>query len=517
MTMTIHNQAHANHVDRYSYNFKKKNTASVATSSQVTLSDQHIRTSRSQNPETYTSHIAANRKVLDIASLEGRQNAAKDYDSILASLRAQYSESRAMSMFDEIMRADGFERIEYSDAHIAMQGGYSDTLTGLTQKPSGVVHEDQAALVDKLSPDTSSENMVLHSSLAAAIQGDKAVVSAESWAVYGASRPYSSELQAYWQGRYKEAVQDDADFDVDSYMAVLPESSQRSVVSVNDDLGTMVSRILAENGIELGSGEYLEFKIDAQDGIMVGGNWECGDYAFSDIFNASEEFVAAFKAQMVNPPLEDVTGLQGSFDQGDRSIAYSVSRSVIFSADTPSTAVVNDRLGVTGKGYTYVKKAGDYFDPNAGSYSITAKPQLYDHFTLGQEKFAENIEKCKNAANAVLTRAIQSGTPVHGDVSREEVEKIRAQSYTNWQNYNANLTMYDSSGNIVQGGEASHAEHASGDQVDDVPDYTPSTEKKDGKTEDSRKVAFEQLARQIRSRYSSVLTSKTTASLKKWS
>ena len=471
-------------------------------------SDQFIRSSPSTVFNNYSaSKYSANRSAPDIISIEARQQAAKDYDAILSDLRKKYAEPEAMRRFDEIMRADGFERLEYSNANIPMSLSSNDSLTGLVERPTGISHADQAGLISQLHPDTDSKNMVLHSMMASAVRGDEAVVSAESWAVYGASRPYSDEVRDYWQNRYKDSAQSQADFDVDSYMAALPDASQRSIVSANAGMGSMVSSILAENGITLGEEEYLEFKLDADGEMLVGGNYTVNERDLTEIFKSAEGFLDAFNSQMSNPPLEDVSGLDGAFRDGDRSAQYSATRSIVFSTDEPSAAVVNDRLGVIGKGYTYVKKAGDYFDPNAGSYSVAAQPSLYDHFTKGQDAFAANIDKCRNAANNALAEAVRTGQPVQGNASREEIDQIRAQSFADWQNYNENLTLYDESGKIVSGGDPQTETMENTRPESKILSESPSyIEEEQVNSEEERMASLQKIIAQIQSKYFAIDT-----------
>ncbi len=310
-------------------------------------------------------------------------------------------------------------------------------------------------------------------------------------------------MRDYWQNRYKDSTQSQVDFDVDSYMAALPDASQRSIVSANAGMGSMVSGILAENGITLGEGEYLEFKLDADGEMLVGGNHTVNEHDLTEIFKSAKGFLDAFNSQMSNPPLEDVSELGGAFRDGDRSAQYSATRSIVFSADEPSAAVVNDRLGVIGKGYTYVKKAGDYFDPNAGSYSVAAQPSLHDHFTQGQDAFAANIDKCKNAANNALAEAVRTGQPVQGNASREEIDQIRAQNFADWQSYNENLTLYDESGKIVSGGGEPHTEPVNDARSESriLPESPSSIEEEQVNTEEERMAEWRKIVERIRSQY----------------
>ena len=235
--------------------------------------------------------------------------------------------------------------------------------------------------------------------------------------------------------------------------------------------------------------------------MLVGGNHTVNERDLTEIFKSAKGFLDAFNSQISNPTLEDVSELGGTFRDGDRSAQYSATRSIVFSADEPSAAVVNDRLGVIGKGYTYVKKAGDYFDPNAGSSSVAAQPSLYDHFTKGQDAFAANIDKCRNAANNALAEAVRTGQPVQGNASREEIDQIRAQIFADWQSYNENLTLYDESGKIVSGGEEPQTE-----MVENTRPESKIFSEEEINSEEERMASLQKIIAQIQSKYFAIDT-----------
>ena len=444
--------------------FNARNSAARSSSPATGVVDQFVRSSVPGFLQAYSAPKGVlNSAAPDLTSIAGRQQAAKNYDAILKDLRTRYAEPEAMRRFDEIMRADGFERFEYSSTELPLSGSNS-TAAGLANRPVEILPLEHADAIRQMPRDTTSANMVLHSSVHAGMQGDEAAVATESWAIYGAERPYSEEMQAAWQSRYKDAAQKDAGVDLDAYMAGLSDAAQRSVVSTSSDIASRVSRILQENGVELGSGEYLDFSVFVDDRgeefLQVGGNWGMNgpQLPLGDIFGGDKEFVAAIKRRMADPPVENPFQEDGDFQDGDRSVEYSVSRRVTFRADEPSTAVMNDRLGVTGKGYTYVKKAGDYFDPEAGSYSVRAQPPMTDLFVKGQEQYMLDRSKCKAAADRTLAEALETGAPVAGTISRVDIDKTVVASAAAWEAYNDSVDWYDcATGEIIDhAGDGKH-------------------------------------------------------------
>lgn len=373
----------------------------------------------------------------DITTAAGRQEAGKNYDAILKELRGQYDEPEAMRRFDEIMRADGFERVEYANSCVSFAlGDKDDKAGGFPHHPGALTRGPHFELMMPLGSSVKDMNIVMMSKVSGLPVDGKAQIAAESWAIYAAERPYSEAMQSYWQNRYMDSAQEQADFDVGEFMAALPDAAQRSVVAVDEDFGALVSDILQRNGIELENGSRLEFDLDCRGAVIVRGG---GGVVLDDFFRSSPEFMAAFKDRMSNPPPENISPLAESFRDGDRSVQYSTARSFFFRAGEPAATVTVDYLGVAGEGYTYVKKAGDYFDPRAecvGATSGVIFPILPGEDMMGMD--GESVA----ATNAFLARAIEEGEPTGGDISFDDVNQLRKEKTDRYWAWSDSIDWY---------------------------------------------------------------------------
>lgn len=403
--------------------------------------DVFTRASKQKTAATYGQSVAADKPAAtwaaDITTAEGRKEAGKNYDAILKELREQYNEPEAMRRFDEIMRAEGFERVENANSCVSfVLGSDDDKAGGFPHHPIALSRMPHDELTRQLGSSAKDTNIVMMSKVSGIPVDGKTQIAAESWVVYGAGRPYSDSMQSSWQNRYLDSAREQAGFDIDEFMAALPDASQRSVVAVDDGFGALIDDILRQNGIELESGSRLEFDVDCRGDLIVRGG---GDAVPDGIFRSSPEFLAAFQEHMNNPPPEDISQFASSFEDGDRSVKYSTTRSVFFRSGEPSATVTVDYLGVAGEGYTYVKKAGNYFDPRAESVGATSGVILP---VMPGEDMLEMDGESVAATNAFLARAIEAGEPTAGDIGFDDLDRLREEKMDRYWAWSDGMDWY---------------------------------------------------------------------------
>jgi hypothetical protein len=411
------------------------------------MTDSFTRSAEKTAAPTYPApQKTAQTKGPDVITIEGRQAAAKDYDAILTDLRKQYGEAEAMRRFDAIMRADGFELVETTGSGPQMAGGHTSSVTGLAQQPTSIYGNSDKELTYAMregNEGIAGKNIVLQSNMYGTHHNGNAEVATESWAIFSPDRPYSKELQDYWQNRHLDAVREEADFDADAYMAGLSNASQRSAVDVDTDTGSLVARILTENGIELGEGASIDLGLNDRGEITVGGTGVEDPYALFTALNASPELKSAMRNHMTTPPMENVSELPGAYADGERSVEYSTQRQVTYSASAPSSVVVNDYLGVTGKGYTYAKKAGDYFDPDANSSNISSQVPITERLANGADSYAAQVVASDQAVNDKLAEAVATGKPVYGTIAKDTADQVKRNSFAEYAASLAGIPRYD--------------------------------------------------------------------------
>lgn len=441
-----------------------------------------------------------------VATADDRRSTAEQYNALLADLRSRYSEAEAMRQFDEILRDDGYELIANIPAGPLGLNSKSGKISGLAENLCSLYGNCDKELIEELSGARADidrdASLVMQSNVYGGWVNGKPEASAESWALFSPDRPFSAELQNYWKNRYAGELDASAGLDVGAFISKLPDSAQRSAVAVNTDIASIVSGLLKENGIELESGEHLHLGFDPKFGVTVNLDARPG---VSDIFAESPELRAAVEAQFYTPPPEDISKLPGLYEDGDRSIDYSINRYITYSADEPSAVVVNDFLNVLGNGYTYAKKTGDHFDPNA-EYVHTRQtvPVASSFFHDGD--FYAHVQSAVNAANGLVRRALDSGQTVEGSIPRSVLEKNMDDAMAAYEKHVAGLTLYEATptgAKVIQRGDDAHKEPAAnaapGDR--DVSESPSCFAEEQAARETERMASLQKIVDRIRSRY----------------
>ncbi len=446
-----------------------------------------------------------------VATANDRRDTADYYNNLLKDLRSQYSESEAMQRFDKILRDDGYELITNLPDGPLVSNSKSGKISGLADKLYSIYGNCDEELIAELSDARASidrgANLFMQSNIYGGWVNGKAEVSAESWAIFSPDRPLSAELQDYWKNRYSSELGDSAGLDVDAFMSKLPDSEQRSAVAVNTDIASIVSGLLKENGIELASGEHLDIGFHPDVGVTVNLDAHPG---VGEIFSKSPELRAAVEAQFYNPPLEDVSKLPGVYEDGSRSVDYTLNRHFTYSADEPSAVVVNDFLNVVSNGYTYAKKTGDHFDPNAESLNTGQVVPVASSFFHDDDFFA-HVQSALGAANGIIRRALDSGQTVEATIPRSVLDDTRDNALAAYEKHVAGLTLYAATpegGKLIQRGVEAQNEpmNSAVSRGNEVPESSSFIEEEQTNFEEERMASLQKIIAQIQSKYFAIDT-----------
>ncbi len=430
----------------YFANFRTTNKSSVTSKNVVVKNCEKFTTTQTANIDTYhPSSITTSSKMSNpISTKEERQATAEYYNHILDDLRTTYSESEAKNKLDEILHADGFELVTTHTPGSSRVSTYpSNKINGIAQPPSSIFGNSDQSLIHRLHPSmcyNPNTSIQLQSNIHGTVVDGMVGVSAEAWAIFGATRPLAQDLKNYWHNRYADSASQTTNIDLESYMANLADTDQRSVVATNNDIANIVSDLLSKHSITLEPGEAIDIELNYDIGVVAHTDSKFSSDIFS-ILNESQELYKAMIKQDQIPPHEDISILSGQFSEGERSIKYTFNRFCTYAADEPSTVVVNDFLGVEGRGYTYIKKAGDYFDPDSDSYNTGQNVPVDNAFL--HENFSNDVIAVDAAINQTIRDALDGGLPVSGNIPYSEVENVKLRAQAEREAYYAEQPMYD--------------------------------------------------------------------------
>lgn len=358
-----------------------------------------------------------------LASREAKDGEGARFDAVLADLRSKYSEQEAISRFNDFMRSEGYEIQEnVADRDKPSLGGklYGGRINASPLLTMGsmafALGKPIISLADvqslRLSPgdyqstpysspaqsaprnlygrstrEASTASFNTHSTVTGVMENGEMKYTQSTWASYNASiNSYFDDAQEFWKNRNVDELSEQAGFDVGAYVDNLSVHWGKAFAaeSVNTDLGSIMSGILAEAGVALGAGENLVFNMSYSDGGRINGLFVYGNFGdaalretmqsaidqalardpsilkrFVDEYNSVEEF--------------DVGQLAGTYANGLQSNKYIQQRQFVMSGDQPSTVVMGSGLDFTQTGYTYVKKLSDTFDADADAIAVRGR------------------------------------------------------------------------------------------------------------------------------------------------
>jgi hypothetical protein len=353
---------------------------------------------------------------------EGRAAIATDYNAALDELRSQYGEAEAMRRFDEFMKSEGFEKIEYDDSGIFGNAFHVNYGANYSADPrsrinSLTIHMEEAALQLKVAANLGAvlgenrisfnrdSNLHLRSILQTDKINGKSEYFAETTATFAAgfSDEVLSAIDSFFNRNIGE-LQEEVGFDLAALMKKYSPTGQTSAVSVSRDLAAITNGLLKRAGMELGSGESVSMQVEADESGAVTGLF-VADERLQEVIDsaiASDPSILRAFSREYGSVAVDVDSLNGQYGGESHSVDYvHAKREFILSGDDPSAMIMADTLGIRSTGYTYQKKVSDSFDPDVDSVS-----------TLVRGDGAEVARAVDNA--------IKNGTTIASTVTREE-------------------------------------------------------------------------------------------------
>lgn len=372
------------------------------------------------------------------ATRETKDAEGARFDAILKELRGKYSEQEAISRFNDIMCSEGYEVFENVDDSTKYRSGAS--INGANANGVGYLGGSIAFLKgrqlvslndvqDGSSNSYSSGNTVLdqhanmyaHASsfntasvLNGSMMNGEMKYTASTWASYNASINITFDNVAdFWKSRNVDELSAKAGFDVGEYVNNMSSYWGKAFAaeSVSSDLANIVSDMLSKAGIILESGSNVNLSFNSRDGKNIGltVDMDFGDDALRDRLQSIVDdevsknpgILAAFEKENNSVEQFDVGKLDGAYANGVQSNQYIQERQFIMSGDQPSAVVMGSGLDSVQKGYTYIKKISNSFDPAAdivelrgNDYTVNSDPQEYARMKqlakdIRDERYAE--------------------------------------------------------------------------------------------------------------------------------
>ncbi len=372
---------------------------------------------------------------------EGRQEIEKDFDAILNGLREQYGEKEAMTRFNEIMAAEGWE---IQEQIVDVTRGYvQQGIMGLSNRHAQMnVFSPSLDLMDlaregAFKGDNSDCRVRLHSTLTAtSINGQDEYVAA-TWASYNAynAEDYYSAITA-WRYENLDRLGEESGLDVRGMMESYSRRGTFGAQGVSTDLASVATDLLAKAGITLGEGQDATFSLRQNEkgeytGIDAEFNFQLSDAEYKRVWGAIDAAVArdpsilqAFVEQSDSVPQADPSTFGEQYANGDQSLTFTQKRSFALSGNQPGAVVIGDSISIQAKSYIYQKKVADSFDPNleADGYRITTKtaPDTGKTYTSTYDLVRDmNDPELATRMAQAIRAAKESGQVIEGTLSSE--------------------------------------------------------------------------------------------------